>query len=95
MAESVDMTKNGRPASPEEVERFHTYADTDARPESLHHTIGASTNQAASGAHTHRGGDSLPLLGGLTITGSRGGNVALLGVIQCLVALGATDSTTA
>lgn len=37
----------------------------------------------------------MQLLAGVTLTGSRGGNIALLSVIQALVALGATDSTTA
>lgn len=93
--QSVDLTTKDRPPSAEDVERFHTQADTDARKEAIHHTLGSGTNQAAPGDHTHRGGDSLPLLGGITLTGSRGGNIALLSVIQALVALGATDSTTA
>ena len=95
MGSGVDLTKKGRPPTSEEVDQFHTNADTDTRKEAFHHTLGASDNQAAPGSHLHRGGDSLPLLGGITITGSRGGNVALLSVIQALVALGATDSTTA
>ena len=93
--QGVDLTKKGRPPSSEEVEQFHTQADTDARKESIHHTIGAGENQAASGAHNHRGGDSVQLLAGITLTGSRAGNIALLSVVQALVALGATDSTTA
>lgn len=93
--EGVDLTKKGRPPAPEEVEQFHTNADTDARPESVHHTLGGSSNQAAPGDHNHRGGNSVQLLAGVTLTGSRGGNIALLSVIQALVALGATDSTTA
>lgn len=93
--ESVDLTKRGQPADAEEVAQFHTNADTDTRAEAIHHTLGPGPSQAASGSHQHRGGDSSPLLSGMTITGSRGGNVALLGVIQCLVALGATDSSSA
>ena len=93
--EGVDLTKRGRPPASEEVESFHTNADTDARKESVHHTLGVSENQAASGNHNHRGGDSVLLLSGITLTGSRAGNIALLSVIQALVALGATDSTTA
>lgn len=93
--EGVDLTKRGRPPASEEVEEFHTNAATDSRKEDIHHTIGVSENQAASGSHNHRGGDSLLLLQGITLTGSRAGNIALLSVIQALVALGATDSTTA
>lgn len=93
--EGVDLTQKGRPPTSEEVETFHTYADTDTRAESVHHTLGPTSTQASSGNHRHRGGDSVPLLDGLTISGSRGGNVALLSVIQCLVALGASDQSTA
>lgn len=93
--EGVDLTLKGRPPTAEEVAKQHTNADTDTRAESAHHTLGPSPTQATAGNHRHRGGDSVPLLDGLSITGSRGGNVALLTVIQCLVALGATDSSTA
>lgn len=93
--EGVDLTQKGRPATAEEVETFHTNADTDTRSESAHHTLGPTAVQAASGDHRHRGGDSVPLLDGITLTGSRGGNVALLSVIQALVALGAVDQTSA
>lgn len=93
--EGVDLTQKDRPPTPEEVDQFHVNAATDSRKEDIHHTIGNSENQAAAGNHNHRGGDSVQLLLGITITGSRGGNIALLSVIQALVALGATDSTTA
>lgn len=93
--QSVDLTERGRPAEAEEVNTFHTNADTDVRAESVHHTLGAGGTQASPGDHRHRGGDSQPLMAGITFSGSRGGNVALLTVIQGLVALGATDSTTA
>jgi hypothetical protein len=76
------------------VEQFHTNSDVNSRREAQHHTLGVGEFQASPGPHTHRGGDSVPLLTGVTLSGSRGGNVALLSVIQALVALGATDSTT-
>jgi hypothetical protein len=93
--EGVDLTTKGRPPAAEEVEKFHTEADTDSRREAIHHTTGPGSNQASPGDHNHRGGDSVQLLSGITITGSRAGNIALLSVIQALVALGATDSSTA
>lgn len=93
--EGVDLTTKDRPPTAEEVERFHTTADTDARKEAIHHTLGPNGNQSSPGDHNHRGGDSMQLLSGITITGSRAGNIALLSVIQALVALGATDSSTA
>lgn len=100
----TSLSGNDRPTSssgenpkPEAVvvEDFHTNADTDTRPESLHHTLGPGNTQAAPGNHTHDGGNSELLLTGVTITGSRGGNVALVSIIGALVRLGAVDSTTA
>lgn len=92
---AVDLTQTGRPPTADEVETLHTNADTDSRKEAIHHTTGPGENQASPGNHSHRGGDSVQLLSGITLTGSRGGNIALLSVIQAMVALGATDSTTA
>ncbi len=77
----------------QEVEDFHTNSDLNARKESQHHSLGSGEYQASPGPHNHRGGDSVLLLSGVTLTGSRGGNVALVSIIQALVALGATDST--
>lgn len=79
----------------EDVETFHTNADTDVRTQSIHHTLGPRDTQAAPGNHKHDGGDSELILSGLTITGSRGGNTSLPSIIACLVRLGATDSSTA
>lgn len=77
------------------VADFHRYADTDSGKTASHHTIGPAPDQVASGAHTHDGTETRQLLAGVTITGSRGGNIALASVIDALEALGATDSTTA
>ena len=93
--QGVDLTQKDRPPTAEEVDTLHTNADTDARKEAIHHTLGVGENQGSPGNHTHRGGDSMQILAGITLTGSRGGNIALLSVIQALVVLGATDSTTA
>lgn len=93
--EGVDLTKRDVPPDAEAVSHLHTNADTDTRAEAIHHTLGPGSSQATAGDHKHRGGDSSLLLDGVVISGSRGGNVALLGVIQALVALGVTDSTTA
>lgn len=80
--------------SAKEVEKFHQNADVDGSSKALHHTLGPGPNQAAAGNHNHRGGDSVLLLEGTTISGSRGDNAALASVISVLVELGATDSTT-
>lgn len=90
----ADLLKNGRPPTAEEVEQLHTNADTDSRKEAIHHTLGSGDNQAAAGSHNHRGGDSVQLLLGVTITGSRGSDAWRLSINQALVALGATDSST-
>lgn len=62
--------------------------------EAQHHTLGPSQNQAAPGNHNHDGGTSIPLWEGNTISGSRGGNMALASVISILVQKGAVDATT-
>lgn len=83
----------GRPDARSLIE-LHTFDDVDASSESHHHTLGSGVNQAAGGAHRHDGTDSVLLLEGTAITGSKGGNLALSSVIAALVQLGATDSTT-
>lgn len=77
------------------VERFHSSAAVDTRREDMHHTLGTSPNQAASGAHTHRSdGLSIPLFDGLSLSGSKGGNVALTNLIALLAQYGLKDNTT-
>lgn len=78
-----------------EVRKLHTKSDVDGSKNAQHHTLGSGPNQAAPGDHDHRGGTSVELLKGVTISGARGGNTALASVIAALVDLGATDSTTA
>ncbi len=75
------------------VNAFHKKSDVDSSANAQHHTIGPRKNQAADGAHTHDGSNSLLILEGVTLSGSRGGNAALASVIAALVQLGATDST--
>jgi len=78
----------------EQVEELHSNSDLDTRPEAQHHSTGPGPTQAAPGDHRHRGGDSLPLLDDMTITGDISDGTVLTSIIQCLVALGATDSST-
>lgn len=87
------LTPNPKPPA-QEVEDFHSNADTDVRQEAIHHTLGPSPTQAAAGNHTHNGSDSPLLLEGVQLVGSRGGNAALTSVIGALVRLGAKDTTT-
>ena len=77
------------------VNEFHSNDDVDKDSNAHHHTLGGGANQASPGSHRHDGTDSVALLEGIELAGSRGGNLALQSVIQALVALGATDNTTA
>lgn len=78
-----------------ETTKAHTNADTDGKPTAIHHTLGSGPMQSSPGNHNHGGGSSVSLLEGVTISGAKGGNVALASVISALVQLGATDTTTA
>lgn len=91
------MPGQNDPALPsqKEVARFHTNADTDGSTVTIHHTLGSRPDQASPGNHGHDGGSSALLLSGVTLSGSRSGGAALISVINALVAMGATDGTTA
>jgi len=87
------MTDKQKPSS-QAVEEFHRNADTDGTRNSLHHTLGSGRGQASPGDHLHDGGSSKQLMEGISITGAKGGNVALANLISQLAAvLGFTDNT--
>lgn len=93
--EGSSVNTNLRPEA-RVVNEFHTNDDLDKDSNSHHHTLGSGANQASPGHHRHTGADgSQPLLEGIELSGSKGGNLALGSVVQALVALGATDNTTA
>lgn len=85
--------------SPETAASAHYRSDVDASQTALHHSLGASRNQASPGNHIHDGTSS-PKLGtkkfstvvgqegvivnSLSISGSRGGNAALASLIALL-----------
>lgn len=87
------LDKSPKPTA-KEVNEFHEKSDKDGGPKAQHHTLGPAPAQASPGNHTHDGGTSVALLEGVTLSGSRGGNLALPSIIAALVQLGATDSTT-
>ncbi len=89
---SVSALSN--PISAEQVEEIHRNSDLDTRAEAQHHTLGPGPTNASPGDHRHRGGDSLPLLDDMTITGDVSDGTVLPSIIACLVALGAVDSST-
>lgn len=78
------------------INDFHKNSDVDSGPDAQHHTIGRGVNQAASGAHNHRDGNGAPILEGVILTGSKGGEnlVLLTSIVSAMVALGADDQTT-
>lgn len=90
----VSATSGAKPTA-QEVDDFHTNSDLDLRAESQHHTLGPGPNQAAPGDHNHDGGDSVLILEGLSITGSRADDTWRQSVNALLVRLGATDSSSA
>lgn len=81
-----------------QVSELHTKADLDASTSSMHHTLGISHNQASPGDHSHDGQTSRLIGQGrnITITGAKGGNVALGSLISALKqVMDITDNTTA
>ena len=93
MANSPHNPVSGKVPTRIEVEKFHTNADTDGDEGSLHHTLGPRKGQVAGGDHDHRGGNSVALLGDMTISGATV-NDAVHSIIAILVDLGAKDNTT-
>lgn len=77
------------------VANFHTNSDVDESKEAFHHTLGQGEGQAAPGNHKHNGADAPLILDGVKLSGSRGGNTALISIIGALVQMGAEDATTA
>lgn len=91
----IKQPKQKKTPPPQEVNAFHDRSDVDSAWSAQHHTIGVKHDQAAAGDHKHDGNNSKLLMEGVTITGSKGGNVALGNLITALAdALGFTDSTT-
>lgn len=78
-----------------ETNKFHAKSDVDSAAFAQHHTLGSSHNQASPGDHNHDGYTSRTIASAIVISGSRSGGTALTSVIAALVALGATDSTSA
>ena len=81
-----------------DVNRLHLNSDVDSGVKAQHHTLGLNRNQASPGNHIHDGVTSKKLGQGLsiTITGSRGGNAAIVSIIAALKQImDLTDNTTA
>lgn len=101
-----DFTTGDLPNSIE-VAHFHRASDVDSSAQSQHHTLGTGRGQSSPGNHIHDGITS-PKMGLLvpgtsasqpvpsfTLTGSKGGNVALTNLLTFLkLHFNFTDSTT-
>lgn len=92
--------KNDRKSAaptPGQVNSMHANSDVDSSTTAQHHTLGIKHDQASSGDHTHDGKASRKIGTGLslTLTGAKGGNVALTNLIALLKnVIEFTDSTT-
>lgn len=85
-------------ASPsnEAVAKMHKNASVDTNQTDIHHTLGPSENQASPGSHSHNGGDSVLILEGFSLGGSRSNFASMAPtLIAGLVRLGMKDNTTA
>lgn len=94
--EASRSTKLAISPSSQDVAKFHRNADTDSDTDAIHHTVGNGHKQAAFGDHNHEGGSGALLFDGITFTGSRAANTALIvkQIIDAMVLKGALDSTT-
>lgn len=93
----IKHEKKDESPAPRDVNRFHTRADTDSSQNAQHHTLGIQHNQASAGDHVHDGKSSRKIGTGLslTLTGAKGGNVALTNLIAMLKnVVEFTDTTT-
>lgn len=79
---------------PIQVKFFHHYADTDADPTALHHTLGSGDTQASPGSHKHDGGSSPFLIDHITIGGTRGTSAYYQALEAALAAIGANITAT-
>lgn len=92
----IKQEKKGVGPEPREVALMHNRSDVDSSTLAQHHTLGVKHTQAAPGDHVHDGTSSRKIGTGLslTLTGSKGGNVALANLITMLKSIiDFTDST--
>jgi hypothetical protein len=90
-----EPAKSGGVVTPQQVNEFHSKADTDSSTIAVHHTLGIKHDQSSPGDHKHDGKNSRKILEGVIISGDRSDGTALISVIDALQFLGATDSTVA
>jgi hypothetical protein len=96
-ASDLDFTQWETKFANIDVIALHTRDDCDSGPHSHHHTLGYSRNQASPGDHIHDGFTSKLVGNGmaLSVTGAKGGNVALTNLLAMLKkVIVFTDTTT-
>lgn len=91
----AEVEKKQNPVTATDSAKAHAKSDVDSATYAQHHTLGTNHNQATCGDHVHDGTSSRKIASTIILTGSRSGGTALTSVIAALVALGATDTTTA
>lgn len=82
---------------PRLIALIHSRSDVDSSQLALHHTIGIKHDQASAGDHVHDGSSSRKVGANmnLSVTGSKGGNVALANLLTMLKSvIEFTDTTT-
>lgn len=94
-----EIKKDGGPPvlSAQEVAAMHARSDRDSSVFAQHHTLGIKHNQASPGDHNHdaKGSRKVGAGLGLSVTGSKGGNVALTNLLTMLAqVIEFTDTTT-
>lgn len=82
----IKNEKKGVGPEPREVALMHNRSDVDSSTFAQHHTLGIKHTQSAPGDHVHDGTSSRKIGTGLnlSVTGSKGGNVALANLITML-----------
>lgn len=94
---AIKSEKGAGTVSPSVVKAFHARSDVDSSQQAQHHTLGNKHDQSAAGDHNHDGKGSRKIGEGLvlSVSGSKGGNVALANLITMLQQVIAfTDNTT-
>jgi hypothetical protein len=81
-----------------EVANFHRNADTNKRPEAIHHSLGTGHNQASFGDHIHDGSTGVQLLQATDLFNQnlgtpQGQKDAINQILNVLARLGAINST--
>jgi hypothetical protein len=76
------------------VNKFHNNSDVDRDSDGHHHTLGYQPESAAPGTHNHDGVNGAKIFTPVSVSGSRGSNVALTDLLSKLVTQGLVQDNT-